>query len=97
MGSNRITEKDLRELCERLNLLTDSPLTPYSKDANGKFLPNAGNYYLDYAYGGVQLQRISPRGCETPLGGGYCTKREMYDKIHAYMRGMAVGYSMVEK
>lgn len=98
MGSKRITDKDLRELCERLNTITDSPLTAYSKDDDGKFHPNVGHYYIEGAYGGVGLRQITTRStCETPLGGGYCTKRELFDRIHAYMRGMAVGYSMVEK
>lgn len=81
----RITEKDLTKIVERLNELTGSPLT--YMDENRK--TNIGHFCLDYAYGGVQLQRVCNHsgGVSTFLNSGYTTKRELYNLIHAFIDG----------
>lgn len=58
----RITQKDLEAVVKRINLITKSPLAPYSKDKNGVRKANIGNYHLSYAYGGVSLQRMDSDG-----------------------------------
>jgi hypothetical protein len=85
----RITEKMLESLVLRLNSITGSPETSYTKIGD-KFIANIGNYHISGAYGGVQLQRMvgESGGVQTPLGGGYCSKRELYEKIHAYISGI---------
>ncbi len=98
--SNRITQKDLEYLVKRINEITDSPQTPYTR--NGKkgkreagFIANIGNYHLDYAYGGVKLVRMVNEG-----GGisdisrdGYGTKRELYNWMRAFLAGLGLGKS----
>ena len=86
----RITEKDLTILVARLNELTGSPLT--YMDENRK--TNIGHFCLDYAYSGVQLQRVTnySGGVSTFFNTGYTTKRELYNLIHAFIDG----YKMAE-
>ena len=81
----RITDKDLDKLCDRINELTESPMRPW-----GDGEANIGNFHIAHAYGGVRLHRMYNKGggITTPLGGGYVTKRELYDRLHAYILGM---------
>ena len=84
----RITEKKLNALCERLNKLTGSPETPYTLDGVG-IRANVGNYHISHAYGGVCLHRMSNEsgGVTTPLNCGHVSKRELYNAMHAFMAG----------
>lgn len=81
----RITTSDLEAAVKRLNKITGSPETYIT---NGKC--NIGHYCLSWAYGGVQLQRVCSDGggINNVLGGGYCTKRELYEKMHAFIAGI---------
>ena len=81
----RITEKDLDKAVERLNKLTGSPLTYMNEDRK----TNIGHFCLDYAYGGVQLQRVCNHsgGVRDVLITGFVTKKELYAQIHAFIRG----------
>lgn len=87
----RITMKHLDVMASRLNRITGSPSEPYLRDGN-KFTPQAGCYHLSQAYGGVMLVRMSMTpgctGVSTPLMGGHVTKREAYNQIYAFMRGI---------
>jgi hypothetical protein len=85
MARARITDKDLDNLCDQINKATKSPMLSYSYTG-----ANPGCYFISHAYGGVQLQRISNTGggVTTPLGGGYVTKRELYEKLSAYLAGL---------
>ena len=87
----RITEQYLAGMVDRLNRLTGSPVETWTKRADGKgAMANVGNYHLDHAYGGVNLCRVVNQsgGVTNPIGGGFCTKRELYDKLHAFIRGI---------
>ena len=87
---NRITEKDLEAVCKRINIVTNSPLTPYTKIGD-RYEPQALCYHLSHAYGGVALHRMSGnKGCTgvtDVFSGGHGTKRELYDRMHAFLRG----------
>lgn len=85
--SNRITQKDLETQVSIINRITKQPEKPYSGEV-GK--ANVGNYHLSYAYGGVNLHQIvsDGGGITTPLGGGYHTKRELYQKLNAFISGL---------
>jgi hypothetical protein len=89
----RISEKQLKSLIEYVNELTASPKQAYSKQDDGTYKANIGNYHLDCAYGGYNLARICSDGggISQPLGGGYHTKRELYNKLHAFIRGIDTG------
>lgn len=86
---NRITEKTLRELVKTINSLTYSPNEPYSQK-DGKLVSNIGNYHLSFAYGGVSLHRISNEhgGTTDVLNSGHTTKRDLFNLIHAYIKGL---------
>ena len=83
--TQRITDKQLDSLCEHLNRITSSPLKPW---ANGR--ANVGNYHISHAYGGVCLmQHVNESGGATcPLGQGHGTKRELYNTMHAHIKGL---------
>jgi len=85
----RITEKDLERLVTIINKATKSPETTYTKLKNGKYKANIGNYYISYAYGGAQLERIVNigGGCENVLHSGFTSKRNLYNLLHAYLLG----------
>lgn len=85
----RITEKHLEATINRINRITGSPEKPYST-IDGKFTANVGNYHLSGAYGGVCLHRMhnDGGGVSSPLGGGYVPKRELYERMHAFIAGL---------
>jgi hypothetical protein len=86
----RITEKQLEALVSWINELTGSPATSYTRNDEGKLSANIGNYHLYFAYGGVNLHRMSNEGggVNTPLGGGTRTKRELFNQLHAFINGL---------
>lgn len=89
----RITQKNLQAVIDRINRITDSPETPYTKTPEGKFIPNLGNYHLSMAYGGYNLHRIDndSGGVTCPLGTGHVTKKELYKLMHAFINGLYAG------
>ena len=86
---NRITDKDLQGTVDYLNRLTDSPNTPYTRTGD-KLQANIGNYHLSHAYGGVKLHRMVNEGggVREPISTGYTTKRDLYNQMHAFIRGL---------
>ena len=84
----RITQKDLENLVERINKVTNSPMTPYTRSPDG-LAANINNYYLDYAYGGVKLvQMVNKHGGITEISrNGHGTKRELYNWMQAFLTG----------
>ena len=86
----RITEADLRELCDKINTTTDSPLRPWGITTDYKSMANVGCYHISCAYGGVALHRIHNSGgaVSSPLGGGHMPKRELYERLQAFLSGL---------
>lgn len=82
---NRVTEKQLQAVVDRLNRITNSPMSPY---LDGKAQP--GNYHLSHAYGGVCLHRMVNEGggVSSPLSTGHIPKRELLNLMHAYISGI---------
>jgi len=93
--AQRITDGDLEQLVRVINKTMGFDLEPYGKDEAGKFKQNPKVYVLDHAYGGVALDQNMPdrgrgsHGVRDILGRG--TKRELYDKLSAFLRGIEVG------
>jgi hypothetical protein len=81
----RITEKHLQAIVDRLNRITGMPAAPYWE---GK--AQVGNYHLSHAYGGVALHRMynDAGGITSPLSTGHITKRELANLMHAYIAGL---------
>jgi hypothetical protein len=90
--SNRITEKDLQALCDRINDAAGTPREPYGPAIDGHCNPQARCYHLAFAYGGVALHQMSEKpGCTGihAIIDGYRTKRELYEKMLSYLDDMA--------
>tara|TARA_R110000868_G_scaffold274053_1_gene533296 strand:+ start:86 stop:355 length:270 start_codon:yes stop_codon:yes gene_type:complete len=83
--NQRITDKQLDSLCEYLNTITNSPQAPW---ANGR--ANVGNYHISHAYGGVCLHRHVNMGggVHSPITHSHVPKRELYNLMHAYIKGL---------
>ena len=71
-----VKQKDLEKMVSLINTLTESPKKPYSKDENGEFQANLGNYHLDFAYGGVRLCRMTESGGSPDISDRH-TKKEL--------------------
>jgi hypothetical protein len=82
---NRVTEKQLQSVVDRLNRITASPAAPY---IDGK--AQIGNYHLSHAYGGVCLHRMHNEngGVSSPLSTGHITKRELLGLLYAFINGI---------
>ena len=95
-----ITKKDLEATVERINRITGSPLEPYTRteDENGKatYSANLGNYHLSGAYGGHALYRMDNDGggVRDVLGCGHLSKRDLYDRMHAFIRGLSAAETL---
>jgi len=81
----RITNNDLETLANRINELTNSP-----KIYSDKGTIQIGHYYIDGAYGGVQLVRITNDGgaIRTVSQNGYSTKKELYNFMIGFINGL---------
>ena len=88
----RIRQKDLEYLVDRINEATGSPMSPYTKSENPPYKANIGNYHLDYAYGGVKLVRMVNEhgGIQNISRNGFGTKRELYNWMQAFLAGMSI-------
>ena len=86
----RITESDLEHIVNELNHCTNSPLTTYTKKANGEYKANLGNYHLSFAYGGVSLHQIVTEGggVHAPLIHGHTSKRELHSMLECFLMGL---------
>lgn len=86
----RITEKHLQAVVDRINTATKSPMQPYVKNADGRYVAQIGNYHLSHAYGGVSLHRMHNEGgsIEDVFGCGHVAKRELYNRLYAFMAGL---------
>lgn len=80
----------LEALCNRINEITNSPLASYSKDAQGKFHANPGNYHLDGAYGGWMVCRMSNMGGGTShaIGSSHMPKRQLEMMMRSFISGL---------
>jgi len=86
----RITKKDLDCVVNRINSITSSPATSYTKDNNGNFNANIGNYHLSGAYGGYALHRMFNEGggIEDVFQIGYAPKKELFGLMQAFINGL---------
>tara|TARA_R110000868_G_scaffold134063_1_gene345925 strand:+ start:246 stop:515 length:270 start_codon:yes stop_codon:yes gene_type:complete len=82
---NRVTEKHLQNIVDRLNRITGMPAAPY---IDGK--AQIGNYHLSHAYGGVCLHRMVGEGggVSNPLSTGHIPKRELQGLLYAFISGI---------
>jgi hypothetical protein len=90
---NRITDSQLNGMVGRLNRLVGAPEQPY---IGGK--AQVGNYHLSHAYGGVCLNRMCNEsgGVTCPLMSGHTTKRDCYDQIYSFIKGIETAFELVK-
>ena len=83
--TNRITEKQLQAIVDRINTITINSAQPY---IDGK--AQIGNYHLSHAYGGVCLHRMHNEGggVSDTFQCGHVTKRELADRLYAFIAGI---------
>ena len=88
---NRITDKQLQAVIDRINRLTGSP-EEYAQphQAGVPFFSNVNNYHLSKAYGGVQLCRVcnTRGGISDVFSNGHIPKRELLSLMYAYIKGL---------
>lgn len=87
---NRITIKTLKQNADMLNRMTGNLAEPYSKNADGRYVANIGNYHISQAYGGFALhQMVSAGGGVIDIfNRGHMPARELHGLIWAYVRGL---------
>jgi len=85
----QITQTMLRGKIDLLNELTGNPVNSYVLVDN-KRSAQIGNYYLSMQCGGYALFRIANEagGINNIFSRGHSTKRELYDRICAYILGI---------
>lgn len=93
--SNRITAKDLRGLAERINAMTGSPPSAYTRtDAGSR--ANVGHYFIDA--GSKTYGRAWALSRMMNAGGGQenilraSTAHELHQMIHAWLDGYREGW-----
>ena len=86
----RITIKQLEQLAQYLNELTNSPLTYRNESIADSFKANIGHWHISQAYGGACMHRtVSDGGGVTcPIVHGHVSKRELFDLTHAFIKGL---------
>lgn len=89
--SNRVTKAQLEYLVQRINEVTNSPME-YATRIDGKFHSHIGHYHLSGAYGGWMLARtVNNSGAiDCPLGSYHRPKRELYNEMQSFLRGIEV-------
>lgn len=76
----RITQAHLEGVLKRINAKAGFNNPKYSE---------VGSYTLDYAYGGVKLERfVSNGGGVMSITSGFSSKRECYNLMHSFLMGM---------
>lgn len=80
---SRISERDLAPVVARINRVTGSPQS-YKRDG----VIQVGHYHLDNAYGAWRLARIDNEGGAVYAVTNFCSKRELYHLMHAYLAGL---------
>lgn len=84
---DKITQSRLLHLVDHLNKLTGSPDMPYHQTQAEGYVAHVGHFQIDSSNGGVSLERVHNKdgGVVTILERS--SKRELYEEIHAYIRG----------
>ena len=86
--AERITRKNLDRAVSRLNKMTKSPETAWTRTASGELVGNIGHYYIDGNIGGVALEQVTGKGGSVRQVLERGTARSLYERIHAYMSGL---------
>lgn len=94
----RITVKDLEAVCARINrTVNGSEIEPWTRGDDGRLHQAPNVYTLSGAYGGYSLHRNcdvdgdgESHGVHDVFGCGHVPKRELYDRMQSFLRGVEV-------
>jgi hypothetical protein len=91
--TNRITIKTLHQNACMLNSMTNNNADSYSRNTDGRYVANLGNYHISQAYGGYALHQMvnSDGGIADVFGRGHMPARDLHGLIWAYMLGLKMG------
>lgn len=97
MSTRRVTKEHLQAVVDRINRTAGTPMDMGHRTEDGRNVAHVGHYYIDDAYGGVQLCRICNEsgGVTNVLRTGHISKRELVELMHAYCYGLEDGASPV--
>jgi len=85
MVNNRISKSELDALVRRINELKNNHPMPYDTETRRWLV---GAVYIQGAYGGFALEEVATdSGGTRNVFGGYRPKRELYQLMHAYLKG----------
>ena len=92
MIMERITNNMLERKVDYLNKITGNNPVSYTRSDSG-FKANIGNYHISGAYGGVALEQMTNEsgGIHSVFSIGHVPKRELFDRICAYVDGIDAG------
>ena len=98
MPRQRITIAQLEGVTALLNRMTGNPATPYSKNAEGAWASNLGNFHISRAYGGFALHQMATNsgGVRDVLYTGHIPARQLFDLIHAYRAGVEAATKRIQ-
>jgi len=87
---DKIKTSDIEGKLAYLNELTGNPVEPWKENGEAGERANVGNYHLSQNHGGFGINRMSngAGGCTDPIFCGHRTKRECYNLLCAYVRGI---------
>ena len=85
---DRITELNLDRLAGSINQTLGTPEQPYTKIEGGGYRPNEGCYHIEIQSGFFNLVRMSNESGGTNLELSGTTKRDLYDQMQAYLKGI---------
>lgn len=85
---SRVTIKNLNDLVDMLNNVTDNPIQPYMRTESGHTVAQVGNFHLSQAYGGIALHQMVDGGgvCDV-FKSGHVSKKELHQQIQAFIDG----------
>jgi hypothetical protein len=90
--TQHITDVQVSYLLHRINTQLGVSVEPWVADTNNVLHAQPGCHFLDNAYGGYSLRKLSsPDGGEVVITHGYLPKREVYAQMQAYLAGIMAG------
>lgn len=94
----RMTQQHLQAIVDRINRTTGAPMKPYEK-VGERYVAQIGNYHLSGAYGGQSLHRMVSEGggISDVFGCGHVTKRDLADRMYAFIKGLEVASERRER
>lgn len=84
----RVNKAMLENMVDRLNEATNNNKSSWTRNEEGKYKANIGNYHLDYAYGQVQLCQMMSEGGGVNVIFGFTGKKQLFVSIKAYLMGI---------